>query len=169
MTLSLGVPRTVGNGGLAGEYLATGNSTGVFMDIIPYTFGANQTPHSGVAFFCNGVPPGAPDNQAWTGKASGVTFWPDHKIMWEDWLGGSHQQNSFDSGASWEPNVIYRVTATYTASGVNLAVYKTDNADNVVALVASSVRPSPGSKGTHACVFATDASTCGCTPKALFP
>ena len=171
MSLSLGVPKTVGNGGLAGEYLATGTNSGVFMDIIPYTFGSTGTPHSGVAFFCDGVPTNAPDNQPWAGKARGVTFYPGpgRKIMWEDWKGGADNQESYDSGSTWEPNVIYRITATYMTSGVNLSVYKTDNANNVVALVASSVRSSPGSKGTHACVFATDGSYVGCCPIALYP
>ncbi|BEP92499.1 hypothetical protein GmRootA79_08830 [Acidovorax sp. A79] len=173
MTLYINGSKTVGNGGLAGEYLATGNNSGVFIDMCPYTFGSTGTPHSGVAFFCNDVPAGAPDNQIWSGQARGVTFWKngDNRVIKaEDWLGGANNFYHYPIG-TWEPGVVYRVTATYTATDVQLAVYKTDNAGNVIALTASAVRPLnvPNSKGTHACVFATDGSTVGCTPVALYP
>lgn len=170
MTLSLNVPKTIGSSTSTintGEYLATGSHSGVFIDVAPQTFGAIGSPHSGVAFFCDGVPSGAPDNQAWTGQARGVTFWPNMDIKVEDWLGGADNQKSEFIG-KWQYGVIYRVTATYTASNVHLAVYKTDNADNVVALVASATRSTPSSgKGTDACVFATPGCVIGCTPNAL--
>jgi hypothetical protein len=171
MTLYINGSKTVGNGGLAGEYLATGNNSGVFIDVAPVTFGAALDAHVGVAFFCDGVPPGAPDHQAWTGEARGVTFYPGGQIRVEDWHGINHvpPQQNYVSAATWQPGITYRVTATYTTGNVTLAVYKTDSAGNVVSLLLSTTRTSPASKGTHACVFATDGGEVGCTPVALYP
>jgi len=170
MTLYINGSKQIGPlPGNAGEYLKTNDSSGVFIDIAPYGFGTPQDSHCGVAFFCAGVPAGAPDNVAWTGEARGITFYKDHTICWEDWLGNGLENHNTIPGAYWQDGVTYRITGTYTATGVALGVYKTDSAGNVVALVASETRSHPSTgKGTDACVFATPGTTVGCSPNALF-
>lgn len=142
MPLVLHTPTTVFNIGqsYSAKYLPTGNANGVFIDVNMVSFEADLTAHSGVAFFCDGVPNGGADMQngytSWSGTACGVIFMPDGSIRRESWLGGP---GAFALGNiwpnAWQYGVIYRVTATYNNGEVILAVYETDNNDVVVKCV----------------------------------
>ena len=146
MPLSLNVPTSVSSapGTYSAKYLATGSSSGVFIDINLVSFSSDPAAHPGIAFFCNGVPAGAPDGpNAWTGTACGVIFRPDGSIQRESWLGGP---SNFVVGAptapgTWQYGVIYRVTASWNGGNVILAVYKTDNNGNLVRQVFGEVVP----------------------------
>ena len=180
-SLSQGVPATVTaphNPGYACKYWDTLGARGVFMDVAPIYLEPGSNPnsannsHVGVAFFCNLVPSTSPDNKPWGGVASGVIFYGNGAIHLENWLGGSN--NAYVSPSPigyWSPGIVYRVTALRNAdNSVTLAVYSTNSAGAVTALVASAT--GAAAPGNHACVLATQGNgtqggSVGCCPNSL--